>query len=754
MWGYRSIDDVGRPSENLLRRPQREPKSHQKIASGLFALGILCAAAIVGGYGLINVKRTTQFDVPTLSKETVLSDARDLSNSNTLANPNFSQKITDSHRQSKPIESSHFSNSNNGKYTKQTSGRNQHISKHQTELQTEVIDDGSLQMNVTTSGYPSLQSTSPSISGYPWKYIVEPFKVSVFQVDGPTSTREEGEYYTWEITEHNGKVTSLKGEIMFFVFRDVTKKSMVTVRQYDSNNELKAIHTEEVICKYVRREIRELLPADLKLLMDTMSIIWDTSSEDGRALYGDRFQGIDFFNMKHITQGADPECNHFHEGPGFITQHLALTLEFEQALQSVDPSISMPYWDFTVDAELYGPDWSLLTPVLADDVMGPGLSPVYTVNRGRWAYTSLGDYGTYFNKTSIHNSYGLLRPPWNNNPYPYLTRWHNIAGTDRTDMYPNDCSDYWETMHDQTWTDFALDANTKAHGFLHGLLGGVWYEYKDWYADGLLMPVGSGLTYVKYFWRAGFIDCPAYCAPDTPRSECRCHCNYHGKSWTEVLDDVQDLLKETIYKDLITRIYYKCAEYPEGFESTDDYVQYLFEGIVCDAGSIGDNFDSESTHDPTFWPMHPTFERLMHWMRLSPEPYEYNWGVDVYSCVGHNPQDPIPFRNLFVDDDPAAGDYTNEQLYNKLDPTSETVPYVYSNFEWTHCEAMGFDMSNENLRSDTEQLKRYSRPMDRTWEYSTIDWGLPWAEQSYLEPPSVISARLRNEAKMNKNTAH
>lgn len=33
-------------------------------------------------------------------------------------------------------------------------------------------------------------------------------------------------------------------------------------------------------------------------------------------------------------------------------QHAALTLKFEKAIQAVDPSVSVPYWDYTIDGHL------------------------------------------------------------------------------------------------------------------------------------------------------------------------------------------------------------------------------------------------------------------------------------------------------------------------------------------------------------------------------------------------------------------
>ena len=42
---------------------------------------------------------------------------------------------------------------------------------------------------------------------------------------------------------------------------------------------------------------------------------------------------------------------HTFIGTGFISHHLALTNTFEAALRAVDPSVTLPYWDFTIEGE-------------------------------------------------------------------------------------------------------------------------------------------------------------------------------------------------------------------------------------------------------------------------------------------------------------------------------------------------------------------------------------------------------------------
>ena len=66
--------------------------------------------------------------------------------------------------------------------------------------------------------------------------------------------------------------------------------------------------------------------------------------------------------------------DHFHEGAGFVTSHVAISLMFEQSLQAIDPSIALPYWDFTIEATYY--DWSNFRrfSIFSDDCFG-GAAP-------------------------------------------------------------------------------------------------------------------------------------------------------------------------------------------------------------------------------------------------------------------------------------------------------------------------------------------------------------------------------------------
>ena len=79
----------------------------------------------------------------------------------------------------------------------------------------------------------------------------------------------------------------------------------------------------------------------------------------------------DWCLLRHVVAaGGARDCDHWHDGAGFVTSHIAVSLMFEQSLQSVNPSISLPYWDFTVEGMLY--DWTNFrnSGVFADDWFG------------------------------------------------------------------------------------------------------------------------------------------------------------------------------------------------------------------------------------------------------------------------------------------------------------------------------------------------------------------------------------------------
>lgn len=115
---------------------------------------------------------------------------------------------------------------------------------------------------------------------------------------------------------------------------------------------------------------------------------------------------------------------------------MAYTLWVEQALQSIDPSIAMPYWDYGMDEYLYNS--YVDSPVFQDDWFG-AVNPANNLHRltqGRFSDVSLPDGAPYrewdIAKSGMLNpfvnGYGDMRSPWNNNPTRYMGRRNSTYG--------------------------------------------------------------------------------------------------------------------------------------------------------------------------------------------------------------------------------------------------------------------------------------------------------------------------------------
>lgn len=69
----------------------------------------------------------------------------------------------------------------------------------------------------------------------------------------------------------------------------------------------------------------------------------------------------------------------------------------------------------------------------------------------------------------------------------------------------------------------------------------------------------------------------------------------------------------------------------------------------------GDQLESASPMDPSFWPIHPTIERLYSLKKLRGYFTDESWpsiGTSSYGedCTGHNADDVIPLLGIFTND--------------------------------------------------------------------------------------------------------
>ncbi|RKP06534.1 hypothetical protein THASP1DRAFT_6288, partial [Thamnocephalis sphaerospora] len=67
----------------------------------------------------------------------------------------------------------------------------------------------------------------------------------------------------------------------------------------------------------------------------------------------------EFVRVHHQVTG------YAHNGPLFLPWHRAFLYQFERALQDIDPSVTMPYWDWSFDSQL-----PVMSPVFGADYCG------------------------------------------------------------------------------------------------------------------------------------------------------------------------------------------------------------------------------------------------------------------------------------------------------------------------------------------------------------------------------------------------
>jgi hypothetical protein len=280
---------------------------------------------------------------------------------------------------------------------------------------------GSTFLSLQRSGYdplPYFTAGAPSITQYEFLKdavaVIEPnADMNLYVSDyGDTS----GTYFTYKVCEQSATGATKASSCVSGTLsnNDVTetasvnvgctpfaKYSLVATEVNEATGESVRSLKGDAVCMYVRREIRDLTESDLAKTMDAMYALWGTDEETGQKQYGEKFHNAAYCKtpfvflfysdvLKFIVAVAEAhhfnaawqDGDHIHEGLGFLPQHLKLTNMFELSMQSVDPSVSLPYWDFTIEGSKDQDVFS--SPVFAEETFGSLPEPTdYTLG---WTY--------------------------------------------------------------------------------------------------------------------------------------------------------------------------------------------------------------------------------------------------------------------------------------------------------------------------------------------------------------------------------
>lgn len=464
-------------------------------------------------------------------------------------------------------------------------------------------------------------------------------------------------------------------------------------------------------CRYVRRETRTLETFDRSNFIDAVRIVYTVHAADGKKLYGSKYKDASYFIEYHTWMAGTLDCDHLHDGMGFLMGHNAITIEFEKNLQLINPAVTIPYWDYSIDMhDVYNNDKNFAvfyeSTVINDDWFGPMGSNDhdFQVVKGKFANIPL--EATAWNVTArVTNAWGRIRSPWNTAPQPYLIRSNKTYGYMSSYQSAPRCSIFYDAMNYSDIMTFTKFAQANAHGAIHTFIGGVsnadwktWIESMDWFqGEGVAL---QGFGFIKNLWRKGYLDCPSTCSIDTEVSACACSCpNY--ESWDQ--DEALRILADVV-----------------GSFTTDTWYLNISDSTTCIAKEVlalmcgnfkeyshpwlGDAMNSGATADPSFWVIHPNVDRLFQhrrmlgftgldvWPHGNKTDSTFYWGVGASSasCWGHQPNDTMIWNDLFVDDSNINSKYyTISELFEKMDAHAGKNTYVYDNFQWEHCTSEG-----------------------------------------------------------------
>lgn len=544
--------------------------------------------------------------------------------------------------------------------------------------------------------------------GYPWLsegHLVEPHRESTLKLwEAPGKPHDA---FYWHIEQQTN--TKVSGK--FEVYNTTTDADLAVTFTAPGNYKVTVTSTSGagsktestmIACRYVRRSIRALSDDDRNAFFDAFLLMMQTSSTDGEARFGEDYRSLKSFVALHAELAGNKLSDHMHDGLGFLTQHAALTMAFESALQAVEPSLAVPYWDFTYDIkeadnyddvqvaiwsmDLWQPSW-----------FGNATGAEHTVQEGRWAFQQI---DTADANSTVFSPYGYLRAPWNVNKSPYLTRVHNFCG------YPLLLQKNWPTcqMHREWVTgsdyhelyDYLWHAPYAPHATVHSSIGGytncgnVTAEFA---AAGVTIPdhdlslavgkmVTDAIIFVKSMYRAGYAESPGFCSSDTPQEECHMMCSSQVNNRSFVMDLVSEHPKwvGTWIEDVPEKFWPEVAR------------------VLCTTPwSPGEHIEAASPADVSFWPVHPTLERLTQYKRLHMDFKSLRWDnpdgttkICIYGdagCKGHHAVDLTSFEVSHANaDEEFVKEYlSNIELFEIMNPNHYHLNFIYDNFKWDHC---------------------------------------------------------------------
>ncbi|CAN0179965.1 unnamed protein product [Ectocarpus fasciculatus] len=179
--------------------------------------------------------------------------------------------------------------------------------------------------------------------------------------------------------------------------------------------------------------------------------------------------------MLYLTQDY---C--FHNGMHFLNAHAAFDLWVESNLQKIDPKVSLPQWDYMLDAAHLGTEWGE-SEIFGPDMFGSALgSPEnqFQISDGWFSnissvYDPAGDLLIADADISTnHNAFGFVGSTHNYQALPGVLRTSSYCGLQGVSEFTK-CEVFVDCFEDNnSLYDWATCMEHSVHASIHGMIGG------------------------------------------------------------------------------------------------------------------------------------------------------------------------------------------------------------------------------------------------------------------------------------------
>ncbi|MCM1984910.1 FG-GAP-like repeat-containing protein, partial [Lyngbya confervoides] len=209
----------------------------------------------------------------------------------------------------------------------------------------------------------------------------------------------------------------------------------------------------------VRKNAADMTPEEIDAYINAILTLKDTTILTNNGI---EISLYDQFVAVHLASGdaigrmapdGTTMVNPAHNGPAFMAWHRLLLAEYENALQAVNPSVSLPFWDWT-DLN------STLNIVLEDNFMGSDptingdIQTGYFALANGWAMRNDLSDGRWLGVDATPE--GIGRGSRVNNPGTWRPGIENMLQMDAFNLFANN-----------------VERGTGAHNNAHGYIGGI-----------------------------------------------------------------------------------------------------------------------------------------------------------------------------------------------------------------------------------------------------------------------------------------